>query len=202
MKNRQHKGFTLIELLIVVAIIAILAAIAVPNFMEAQVRAKVSRCKNDMRSMATAMEAYKIDQNHYPPDSYPLGSSPWVILFPLSTPVAYMSSVPEDTFPEIPWNNTEATRISTRQYDYGGETFRQTASANPLFGGAANDTGRVWAVSTNGPDREYNMGVWLIFGEESLGRIFGILGRSTARGCLYDPTNGTISDGDIVRVGP
>jgi len=55
------KGFTLIELLIVVAIIAILAAIAVPNFLEAQVRSKVSRAYNDMRNLATALESYRID---------------------------------------------------------------------------------------------------------------------------------------------
>ncbi len=62
----MKKGFTLIELLIVIAIIAILAAIAVPNFLEAQVRAKVSRVKADQRSLATGLESYYIDNNSYP----------------------------------------------------------------------------------------------------------------------------------------
>ncbi len=63
---KKSRGFTLIELLIVVAIIAILAAIAVPNFLEAQTRSKVSRVKADHRSIATGLEAYFIDNNQYP----------------------------------------------------------------------------------------------------------------------------------------
>lgn len=64
---KTYRGFTLIELLIVVAIIAILAAIAVPNFLNAQVRAKVARAENDMRTLAVGLESYFVDNNLYPP---------------------------------------------------------------------------------------------------------------------------------------
>jgi prepilin-type N-terminal cleavage/methylation domain-containing protein len=60
------RGFTLIELLIVVAIIAILAAIAVPNFLQAQTRSKVSRVLSELRTMRTAAESYAVDYNRYP----------------------------------------------------------------------------------------------------------------------------------------
>ena len=66
-------AFTLIELLVVVAVIAILAAIALPSFIEAQTRAKVSRARADIRSVVTAVEAYRVDWNQYPTYHYSAG---------------------------------------------------------------------------------------------------------------------------------
>lgn len=93
----QKKGFTLIELLIVVAIIGILAAIAVPNFLNAQTRAKVARCVSDLKSIGKSMEMYFLDYNDYPPTHH---------IWRLSTPIAYMSSIPKDVFPPQYDNNS------------------------------------------------------------------------------------------------
>jgi type II secretion system protein G len=64
--RRNAKGFTLIELLIVVAIIGIIAAIAIPNLLNAIDRGKQKRTMADLRSMGTAIEEYSIDNNFYP----------------------------------------------------------------------------------------------------------------------------------------
>ena len=66
MSHRRESGFTLIELLIVIAIIGILAAIAIPNLLNAVQRGKQKRTMSDMRALATAVEAYAVDNNTYP----------------------------------------------------------------------------------------------------------------------------------------
>ncbi len=66
MKSRKQTGFTLIELLIVVAIIGIIAAIAIPNLLNAIDRGKQKRSMADMRSIGTAVESYAVDTNFYP----------------------------------------------------------------------------------------------------------------------------------------
>ena len=63
---RSQKGFTLIELLIVVAIIGIIAAIAIPNLLNAIDRGKQKRTMADIRSLGTAVESYAVDNNFYP----------------------------------------------------------------------------------------------------------------------------------------
>ena len=63
---RKERGFTLIELLIVVAIIGIIAAIAIPNLLNAINRGRQKRTMADMRSIATAIETYSVDYGFYP----------------------------------------------------------------------------------------------------------------------------------------
>ncbi len=218
----MKKAFTLIELLIVVAIIAILAAIAVPNFLEAQTRSKVSRVKSDLRTSATAIEAYYVDNNAYPRChvfgiagslngwnpvtgiTNPFNDAP--ILERLSTPVAYITTaLTRDVF-NVGFRVGLPTAEQTAQQS--PQIVPATAPAgqqNSYIYQAWNETDRVvvdspqslgkaqaWLLHSAGPDSTYI-------------NLGGILANDTDVDgpiqLIYDPTNGTVSFGSIFRAG-
>ena len=68
--RRRSGGFTLIELMIVIAIIAILAAILVPNFIRARAQGQLTACKSNLKNIGTALEMYSTDwSGKYPSDT-------------------------------------------------------------------------------------------------------------------------------------
>jgi general secretion pathway protein G len=78
-QQRDDRGFTLIELLIVVAIIAILAAILIPNFLRARAQSQVSASKGNLKNIGTALESFFVDNNYYPDALTDLAGSPMYV---------------------------------------------------------------------------------------------------------------------------
>ena len=105
MMHRKDKGFTLIELLIVVAIIGIIAAIAIPNLLNAIDRGKQKRTMADMRSIGTACESYAIDVNRYP------NGADLATIEPVVEPL-YIKVLPENDGWQGPMNYTSTNNAS------------------------------------------------------------------------------------------
>ncbi len=72
--NKKRGGFTLVEIMIVVAIIALLAAIAVPGFLRARKRSQASKVLNDLRLIDAAVDQYAIEFNKATNNSVPLAA--------------------------------------------------------------------------------------------------------------------------------
>jgi prepilin-type N-terminal cleavage/methylation domain-containing protein len=216
--RERLRAFTLIELLIVVAIIAILAAVAVPNFLEAQIRARTARVRAEMRTVSTAVEAYAVDSNKYPfynnPEdddyghynrSHPGGLSEgrFERRLPVSitTPIAYLSTLMLDLFSNnhaeeevektphpYHWSNDQDDSADPNaepgldQYPVRGlftMVDRNTLDAAPY----SNDS-VVWMILSHGPDQTHD--------NPDDGAV----------PVAYDPTNGTLSEGDMYYFGP
>lgn len=190
----RHRGFTLIELLVVVSIISILAAISVANLLEAQTRAKVTRVHSDLRTVATSIEAYMVDNGRPAYDGEPgFAFYGWNnALVQLTTPIAYQTTVLPDLFqdsgvgePTRPGHThyIDAPAKSRHSYDYStaywnevGLDQARTEEWRHNFGYSA------WKLTSAGPDRQF----------VNAGSFFGTRE-------IYDPTNGTVSQGDIIR---
>ncbi len=183
----MRNGFTLIELLIVVAIIGILAAIAVPNFINAQIKAKIARSYSDMDALSKGFISYNLDNNAYP---Y-FGGNQWysVFIYPaLTTPIAYLSNIPKDGFTLE--KGKEAHRFAGGHEDfYPGWNVHQVRQAGSNWGGApvteAVQRGTFMLTVSRGPDQLED------------------IGGSPPTGVLaYHASNGVVSAGDIYKFTP
>ena len=192
--NTGHNGFTLIELLIVVAIISILAAIALPNYMGAQIRAKNTRATADMRELFTAYESYYVDYQIYPPHYFrdaqgqrvnnpiihTIGQHQYI-----STPIAYSSNQWLDPYYQKSTTQTwimpvyHVDTLDKEQTDTAYITFEgNVALGNHML----KNQGARYISHSLGPDRKYT--------------------DSPVSDIRYDPSNGLQSPGNIYRSGP
>lgn len=203
----MKKGFTLIELLIVVAIIAILAAIAVPNFLEAQVRARVARAKTDMRTIVTGLESFQIDYNIYPvcasgnksmnadivavPGSNKdirvtfanyINSKIGQRYFTLTTPVAFLATIPSDPFAD----SNNANFGYTNAYDEGWLIWSYGPNGDEIFG---SEIDHALKNSENWSNVQWDK--CTVYNPAKATPLPGL------SWITYDPTNGTSSPGDI-----
>ena len=208
--SKRLYGFTLIELLIVIAIILILISIALPNFMEAQVRARLTNTRGCLHAYRTANEAYNTDFRTYIPDvdggetirgSARTWSSWWALnrkmncssvgelcsYAMLTTPIPYMKKLCFDPFLTEKGDRRISKPYALPEYTSylsGGTVRKQCAEAHGLR----------YAILSRGPDLQVDDG-----GFESLWCYLGAhTHHINGNPLIYSATNGTYSRGDMI----
>lgn len=215
----RPRGFTLIELLIVVAIIGILVAIAMVNFLNAQIRTRIARVEADFRTLATVIEQYRLDNGEYPTTA---GQTE------VTTPIAYIAAWPKSPFDEPCLQSKSRRRwqpIGRWENRVGaGPTYLLTTdrASNHLGANATNPP--INTVDTDGDRRMDDIQadmVYMVGGLLNYSRIqdvpssvqwnvksVGPNGKDDRPATvqkditIYDASNGVRSAGDIIRFGP
>jgi prepilin-type N-terminal cleavage/methylation domain-containing protein len=188
----KSHGFTLIELLIVIAIILILIAIALPNFLDAQVRAKIVRAQGGLRALATALDAYHADTNKLPVTYGPFSPSLLRRLLPLTTPIPYLKEIPRDPFQPLDKPYWDASTYVTANDPRGNwDTFflynRGDGDVGSTHGGGSAEIRAAWSLTCAGPDRTILFPYY----------FYSVRFSDNPQRFSYSPTNGTKSDGEI-----
>lgn len=140
-----EKGFTLIELMIVVSIIAILAGILIPNFINARAQAMTAACESNLRSIATAAELYYADQQ-----IYPSSGDVSVALFSVNG-TAYLNNVPVDpaaTSAGAKYTFTNTTSGGTAGYTVSCPGVHANSTLSKLQGYTASATSIDYVAGT------------------------------------------------------
>ena len=216
--RRSKCAFTLIELLIVVAIIAILAMIAIPNFLEAQIRAKVSKAVTHMRTLAVACEAFRVDHNCYIPNwsgateyaSFvqdrmdplwtPRSNDPSIPKASLTSPIPYITGFISDPFMEAREYYDSGGYVADYAWQYGVDV---TSARAFVFESRGPDRRSERPAAGGASPKNRTEGCFLTlyetFGPGKTKEIFLVGDRSKNWYGSYDPTNGTVSRGDIPR---
>ena len=205
--NRQHRAFSLVELLMVVAVIGILSAAALPNYLEAQTRAKVSASKANINTLTVALEVYAVDNHAYPstralfpedrlgilaekqclalvhPINY-LGNATFKDPFARARELTYFRDLPSRPAPR----GINATN-SLLYFNYTNLAINWEMPCLERKGAA---------VVSLGPDNLDSLGAYRPVSVECFRQMYPYSGGAHHPvNTVYDPTNGTVSLGDI-----
>jgi len=216
--KKREWGFSIIEVLVCVALIGLLTAVAIPNFVRVQTQATVAQAKADLAGLKSGLEAYKVDLGEYilatgsnsclvPFGDYRNGFQP--TFERLTTPVMYVRDtvqfrdafLPTGLYTGVSFNTLERPpegsipAESLKHYYYHARNIKDSAVWDQP---EADEVKTVWYIlESSGPDQNHHM-MYQILNQMTHDTS---INRARVAMAFYDPTNGTMSRGSIWELG-